>query len=267
MIHVLLGPEGASGLFEIAVDASGKGSHGGRGAHVHPTPACVAAAAQRGLARSMKRGLAIDGQKLDAAGLSNAIVLSCERRIEGLLSSARRARRIALGADSVVAAGRAGEAHLVMVATDAASAAELGEVRRAIAEGRAIAWGDKARLSLAAGGAERTMGLGVVAITDDRIARAVREAAQTADALRGGATAGRAAAERRSQGADRRSGGAPSKEPSERAAHTDESDRAAIASDERSGRSGRVGEQRSEATDAGGIEPSSTADVGGQAVE
>ena len=91
---------------------------------------------------------------------------------------------MALGADSVVSASRAGNAHVVVVATDAASAAELTEVRRAVSEGRAVAWGTKERLAVATGGSSRSMGLGVVAVTDNRIARAVREAVLVVDAMR-----------------------------------------------------------------------------------
>ncbi len=181
-VRIVLGPKTSDETREIAVDA-GTGSFG-RGAHLHPRPACVLAAAQRGLQRSFKAALTLDGERLTAASLAACIGAVFDRRIDGLLGAARRSRRMALGADSVVSASRAGDAHVVVVATDAASAAELTEVRRAVSEGRAVAWGTKERLAAATGGSSRSMGLGVVAVTDNRIARAVREAVLVVDAMR-----------------------------------------------------------------------------------
>ncbi len=181
-IRIVLGPKTSDETREIAVDA-GTGSFG-RGAHLHPRPACVLAAAQRGLQRSFKGTLTLDGERLTAAALAACIGAVFDRRIDGLLGAARRSKRMALGADSVVSASRAGDAHVVVVATDAASAAELTEVRRAVSEGRAVAWGTKERLATATGGSSRAMGLGVVAVTDNRIARAVREAVLVVDAMR-----------------------------------------------------------------------------------
>ena len=93
------------------------------------------------------------GRALDAAASRSSADRSLgpskramDRRIEGLLAAAVRSRRLARGADAVTGACRRGEAALVVVACDAAAAAELTEVRRAVAEGRAVAWGTKQRL-------------------------------------------------------------------------------------------------------------------------
>ena len=98
---------------------------------------------------------------------------------------------VARGADAVTGACQRGEAALVLVACDAAAAADLGEVRRAVAEGRAVAWGTKERLGaiVAArpvrgklrappgphdgGPTPEAVGVGVVAITSRTLAEAL----------------------------------------------------------------------------------------------
>ena len=102
-------------------------------------------------------------------------------------AAAVRSRQVAFGADSVTGAWERGEAELVVVACDAAAAADLAVVRRAISEGRAVSWGTK--LSLAAlfqgGEAARPSGVGVLALTSSRIGAAVREAVHIADGSMG----------------------------------------------------------------------------------
>lgn len=121
---------------EVAVDLAGGGF--GRGAHFHPSVACVTKAVKSGLARVFKAPITAD-----AKALADAIVVAADRRIEGLLGGANRARQLAVGSDVVVEAIREGRAELVVVARDAAAAAKLAEVERAIASGKAIAWSDK----------------------------------------------------------------------------------------------------------------------------
>lgn len=197
LVRLVLGPGG-----EVAVDPANGGF--GRGAHVHPRPGCLEKAVQRGLARAAKAKvslLRVDAPEeageagaeapagvvpLDATSLAQAIVRACNRRIQGLVVAAARAHRIAPGSDAVKSADERGEAHAVLVAVDAAAAAELSAVRRAVAEGRAVAWGTKqtiAQLCSAAGSAKRSEGLGVVAITDTRIAAALQEAVRIAAAV------------------------------------------------------------------------------------
>lgn len=216
LVRLVLGPGG-----EVAVDAGAGGF--GRGVHVHPRPDCVERAAQRGLARAAKskvtlvwsdepfvslsatsatdepglsrtnaRGeseshLSKDGLvPLEPASLATAMVRAIDRRAHGLLLAAARAHKVALGADAVKGAVGRGDAQLVVVATDAAAAADLPAVRRFVTDGRAVAWGTKQVLAAScssAASSKRVEGIGVVAILDDRIAAAFSAAVQAAAAL------------------------------------------------------------------------------------
>jgi hypothetical protein len=125
---------------------------------------------------------------MSAQGLGVAVRTAFERRFRELLATARRSRKLELGSDAVSGACAKGRGYLVIVAVDAAQAAQLTEVRRAVAEGRALAWGTKdelGRLLRGRPGSDNTdcPPVAVVAITDARLARAVREAGQVVDAL------------------------------------------------------------------------------------
>jgi predicted RNA-binding protein YlxR (DUF448 family) len=124
---------------EIAVDLASSGF--GRGAHVHASPDCIAKALKGGFARVFKAQVVATADVLGAE-----IVQAADRRIEGLLTGARRAGQLAVGSDVVVEAVRDGRADLIMVARDAAAATKLPEVQSAIASGKAIALSDKKRL-------------------------------------------------------------------------------------------------------------------------
>lgn len=184
LVRLILGPEG-----EVAVDPGDGGF--GRGAHVHPRPDCLAKAVQRGLAKAAKGrvhsiqvGEGAEGlAPLRPDTLAAAIKAAMDRRVEGLLAAAGRSRQVALGSDAVTGACERGEAGLVVVACDAAAAADLTEVRRAIGEGRAVSWGTKQSLGALFGGGEaaRPSGVGVLAITSASIAAAARDAVQIAD--------------------------------------------------------------------------------------
>jgi ribosomal protein L7Ae-like RNA K-turn-binding protein len=178
MIRLVLGPDG-----EVAVDARGRGDrsdrgdHGGhalfgRGAHVHPIAACVERAAKAGLPRTFKG----KARSMTPAQLGAVIVAALERRAEGLIASARRAKNLVIGTDAVIEASQRGEAKLVIVACDAQAAAELSEVRRAVAEGRAIAWRTKEGLGALGRGGE----IAVMAITYAPLASEVRGALEAA---------------------------------------------------------------------------------------
>jgi predicted RNA-binding protein YlxR (DUF448 family) len=183
LVRLILGPSG-----ELAVD-SGGGAFG-RGTHVHPQRSCLEKAVQRGIARSTKgrgRSLALSdagGAPLTIESLAAAIGQAMDRRVQGLLVSAMRSRRAVFGTESVKGACQRGDAKLIVVACDAAAAADLSEVRRAVAEGWAVGWGTKSLLAaLCRGGAaESAAGLAVLAITSDRIAAAVRDAVHVAEA-------------------------------------------------------------------------------------
>ncbi|WP_437955285.1 YlxR family protein [Sorangium sp. So ce119] len=191
LVRLILGPGGV-----IAVDPGDGGF--GRGAHVHPRKDCLAGAVARGLARAAKgrvhaivgsAGLDVEGAGAQAApgaeplttvSLARAIREATERRIQGLLRSAVRSQRAAIGADAVVGSCARGEAALVLVACDAAAGADLPEVRRAIAEGRAVAWGSGQALGALAGG-PRERGVAVMAISSASIAAAVASAVHVVD--------------------------------------------------------------------------------------
>jgi predicted RNA-binding protein YlxR (DUF448 family) len=120
----------------VAFDLAG--SAFGRGAHIHPTAACLAKA-PRGLARAFKR------PPVATAALGRALVEACDRSMTGLLLAARRLRSLAVGADAAVDAAVRG-APLLIVAVDAGAIAKRREVEVAVAEGRAVAWRTKCEL-------------------------------------------------------------------------------------------------------------------------
>jgi predicted RNA-binding protein YlxR (DUF448 family)/ribosomal protein L7Ae-like RNA K-turn-binding protein len=190
LVRLVLGPEG-----EIAVDA--RGGAFGRGAHVHARPVCLERAVKGGLARSTKgKALAVlgaDGTRhpLQTGSLARAIQEAMDRRIEGLFAAAVRSRQLTFGADAVTGALQRQEAELIVVARDAAEAAELNEVRRAVAEGRAVAWGDKpclgrmVTLGKTRAADQDAASVAVVAILSRPIAEALQQAVRIADACAG----------------------------------------------------------------------------------
>lgn len=182
LVHFVVDPQG-----RVAVDAAGRG---GRGAHVHAASRCLEQAVLRGLQRSFRRALTTDYGPWGRESVARMIVEAYDRRIEGLLVSAKRCRALAVGGDAVTREIDGGGAALVLVARDAAAAAELGAVRRAIAAGRAVAWGEKSTLArllrAGVGDGGDAPPVAVVAVTDDRLATAIgasvlaREAATSA---------------------------------------------------------------------------------------
>jgi predicted RNA-binding protein YlxR (DUF448 family)/ribosomal protein L7Ae-like RNA K-turn-binding protein len=122
---------------EVAFDLAG-GSFG-RGAHVHPRPACLAQA-PRGLARAFHAPLHVD-----AAGLGSRLVAACDRRMIGLLLAARRTKSLAIGARAASDALRERSA-LAVLATDAGTIASSPQVEAAVRAGRAMAWKTKREL-------------------------------------------------------------------------------------------------------------------------
>lgn len=174
LVRVILDP--SSG--ELAVDLAGSGF--GRGAHVHGAPSCLQKALKSGLSRVFKTEI-----KGDAAALATAIVEAADRRIEGLISGAKRAGQVAIGGDAV---SEAEEAKLLIVARDAAAAAKLPVVEQAIAQGSAIAFADKSRigalLSPATRGAGGTKEVAVIAILHAGVAEAVAKTYRLSGAFR-----------------------------------------------------------------------------------
>lgn len=186
LVRLVVGPDGT-----IAVDAANGGF--GRGAHLHAARSCIEKAARAGLPRAAKRGdLSVCTDvgalvPLTPTALATAMRDAAVRRIGGLLGAAKRAKAVALGSDAVVAALRNDDAALVVVATDAAAAADLGPVRGAIADGRAVAFGTKESLSAALHAAGL---LAVLAITSATIAAEIRACVRMADACQAAPLAG-----------------------------------------------------------------------------
>ncbi len=173
LVRVVLGPSEPERGHEIAVDLAG--SAFGRGAHVHPSPECVAKALKSGFSRVFKTKVVGDVSALGAD-----IVKAADRRIEGLLTGARRAGQLAIGSDVVVESLREGRGELIVVACDAAAAARLPEVERAIAGGNAIAWSQKQRLGQLLGREE----IAVVAILHSGVAAATQQAYRMSGSFR-----------------------------------------------------------------------------------
>lgn len=203
LVRLVVSPEG-----EITVDA-GDGRYG-RGAHVHPTPSCLEKGA-RGLMKSARRPVNVEGGGATARALAKLVEQAFQRRIEGLLVAARRARKLAIGSDATVTSLRAGRGKLVVLAGDAAAAAKIGEVRFEINEGRAVAFGDKLSLGaiLRPATAETTddgapvdpRSVAVLAVEDVRLAAALREAVHVLDSVRGVAAAPAKAGPKAAKGA------------------------------------------------------------------
>ncbi len=169
LVRLVVGP---SAPF-VAVDLGRR--LGGRGVSVHPKKACIRSAALRGgLARAL-RGVA----QVEPETIERMVVQQFERRALGLLSSAQRARSLAVGADAVRSALKANQGDLLIRAKDSRGRGdELA--RAATALGCATAtWGTKASVGDAFGRSE----LGVVLVTDRGIARAVLDCLSHIEAL------------------------------------------------------------------------------------
>jgi predicted RNA-binding protein YlxR (DUF448 family)/ribosomal protein L30E len=149
----------------VAVDLSA--SAFGRGAWLHARPECIRRAAPRGLSKSFRMTVKTGSQELTAA-----IAEAADRRILGLLASARSSRRLAAGSTAALDEISAGRARLVIVASDARAAASGAGVQQMIESGRAAAWGNKQSLGAALGRGD----IGVVAVLDEGIARALSSA-------------------------------------------------------------------------------------------
>ena len=152
----------------VVVDVAG--SAFGRGAHVHPSPDCLVRATKGGLARTFKTKVVADPDEIAAQ-----LVAGVDRRVEGLLMGARRAGQLVIGADPTVEALREGKVALVLVAKDAAAAAQLGAVQAAVAKGLALAFGDKQRLGLLLAKDE----VAICGVLHEKVASAIRAALVT----------------------------------------------------------------------------------------
>jgi predicted RNA-binding protein YlxR (DUF448 family)/ribosomal protein L7Ae-like RNA K-turn-binding protein len=160
LVRVVLDPTGDEPT--IVVDVSG--SAFGHGAHVHPSRDCVTKACKGGFSKAFKTKVVAEPHVF-----GEQLVSGTDRRIEGLLMGARRAKHLVVGADACVEALREGKIALLIVATDAAAAAQLGEVKDAIAQGKAIAWSVKERLGALLARDE----VAVCGVVHDKVAAAI----------------------------------------------------------------------------------------------
>ncbi|MFZ5889699.1 MAG: DUF448 domain-containing protein [Myxococcota bacterium] len=160
LVRLVLGPEG-----EVVVDLA-RGAFG-RGAWVHPRPDCIEKAASGGLSRAFKTNVRASGHNL-----LQMFRAAAERRAQGLILAARRSRKLEAGASAVEQAVRERRAELVLVATDARASAELSWLGPLVANGRALAFGDKGTFASWLARPETAL----IAITDARIARHARQA-------------------------------------------------------------------------------------------
>ncbi len=162
LVRLVLGPDES-----VVVDLAAGGV--GRGVWIHPAVACISKAAPRGIARSLRASV-----KTTPTDLTVKLREAADRRILGLLSSARRAQHVALGSEAVRRCLTDELAKVIIVATDARASATTPWVAESVAAGNTIAWGNKKILGAALGREE----VGVLAILDDGLARALRRAAQ-----------------------------------------------------------------------------------------
>jgi predicted RNA-binding protein YlxR (DUF448 family)/ribosomal protein L7Ae-like RNA K-turn-binding protein len=177
LVRVVLAEDGL-----LVVDLGG--SAFGRGAWLHPRWECIERAAPRGLSKSFKGEVKTGPQEL-----ALSIARAGDRRVSGLLASAKSAKRLAAGRAVVVQEIEAERAQLIVVASDARAAAESNAVQRMIAAGRAACWGTKQTLGGAVGRGET----GIIAVLDRGIAQALESAialSHIADSI-AGFTAGR----------------------------------------------------------------------------
>ena len=142
---------------------------------MHPTRECLRTAVLKGGLRKALRGIA----EVEPESLVRMTVAQYEQRVVGLLSSAARRRRLALGSEAVRAALQANQGDLLIRAKDSRGRAdELS--RSATAIGCAtVTWGTKASL----GEAFRRDELGVLLVTDRGIARAALDCLSHVEAL------------------------------------------------------------------------------------
>lgn len=155
LLRFVLGPDG-----RLVPDVTRKLP--GRGVSVHPARACLEAAVRRGgFARGFRRPVDTDLEQLRAV-----TVEQYRRRLAGLLMSARRAGKLAIGTDAVRGKMREQPPALLLVAEDAAGRRdELLESARRLGE-MCVVYGNKIELGRLFGRTE----VGVLAVADRGIA-------------------------------------------------------------------------------------------------
>jgi predicted RNA-binding protein YlxR (DUF448 family) len=168
MVRVVLGPDG-----EVAFDLAGHAV--GRGAHVHPSAECLERAASRGLSRSFRTNV-----KCDGAALCGELFRAAQRRMEGLLNAAVRSGNAVFGREAAEAALAKQQLAIVMIACESSDVPSGQWLSRAIADGRAVAWGTRAQLGAPFGRGD----VAVVGIRSPLVGGAIAEVCRIADGAR-----------------------------------------------------------------------------------
>lgn len=163
------------GVAELAFDVTGKG----RGVHVHPVLSCLERASRGGFSKATKARVHIDLQ-----GWADQIVVSLERRMMSLLSSARSKRAVEAGHDASFLAMHNLPDAVLVIATDAGSVATRREVGEWMSEGRVCAFGTRELLGRAVGRND----IALLAVIDPAIGHEFLRAARHGSALRSAAT-------------------------------------------------------------------------------
>lgn len=158
------------------VVADARGQLGGRGVWIHAEAECLRTAALKGgIARSLRQPVS-----LDPAVIADGIVGQLERRLEGLLLGAHRARRVAVGTDSVRESLAEGRIRLLCVASDAAGRRDELMASAERLDKACVVLGTKADVGRLFGRDE----VAVLAIEDGGIAEEVRRASAHLAGLR-----------------------------------------------------------------------------------
>lgn len=147
----------------------------GRGASVHPSRRCLSLAVRRG---SLSRALATESAA-DLDALVSQFRMQIERSIEGLVVAAWRSGGLSIGTDATREALAAWKLSALIVATDASGRRDDLVASANAAGRRVVMLGTKSSLGRWFGREE----VGVLGVTDARIARAVMNAAERLAAL------------------------------------------------------------------------------------
>jgi predicted RNA-binding protein YlxR (DUF448 family) len=147
----------------------------GRGVSVHPSRACLEAAVRSG---ALRRGARAE-QSASAGELAQWARVQYQRRLDGLLLSAKRSGRALLGTEAVREGIARRSVAALIVAQDAANSRDALMESAQRLGGSCIVHGDKSALGKLFG--RET--LAVIAVTDARLAGEMYRAAQSAASL------------------------------------------------------------------------------------
>ncbi|HYP89705.1 MAG TPA: DUF448 domain-containing protein [Polyangiaceae bacterium] len=139
LVRLIVGPDG-----EVVPDLGGGAF--GRGAWVHPRPACVADAVRGGLSRGLKTKITTS-----VSEVNELLRQAASRRVVSLLQAAQRAQLAALGTTALEEAERDDSVQLLVLAGDAKASAQLSPVMRLAQRGRVRLFKTKAELGAAFG--------------------------------------------------------------------------------------------------------------------